>query len=152
MTKIGSRGFVTACRSCGKVMFSQAYVKNSVRGGVCMPCTPCHTCPLWILWDAVNEQVVRILLECILVTAYKRSLEQGNKFTGISLSTGRSTWPGTPPGIRHPLLDQTHPLGSDPPGPDTPSDQTPPWDQTPPRPDAPWGLSTPPRTKYTPWD
>ena len=37
--------------SCGKVMFSQACVKNFVHGwmhgkGACMPCTPCHTCPL----------------------------------------------------------------------------------------------------------
>ena len=40
MTKIGSHGLVTARRSCGKVMFSQAYVKNSVHMG-----HACHVPP-----------------------------------------------------------------------------------------------------------
>ena len=39
--------------------------------------------------DTVNERAVCILLECILVTSCKRSLEEGNIFTGGSLSTGR---------------------------------------------------------------
>ena len=73
--------------SCGKVMFSQAYVKNSIHRGVYVyPSMPCqvthappwahtppagHTGPLGmhalppkILRDMVNEQAVRILLEC----------------------------------------------------------------------------------------
>ena len=34
------------------------------------------------------KQAVCILLECILITARKRSLGQGNMFTGVCLSTG----------------------------------------------------------------
>ena len=62
--------------SCGKVMFSQVCVKNSVQGGirgrgqvwhgkgVCMA----RTCPpRQILRDMVNEWAVGILLECIFV-------------------------------------------------------------------------------------
>ena len=44
-----------------------------------------------------SKRMVCILLECILVTTCKRSLGQGNMFTGICLSTGGSTWPGAPP-------------------------------------------------------
>ena len=48
-------------RSSGKVMFSQACVKNSVhKGGGCLPLPPPRA-----LWDSVNKWVVRILLECI---------------------------------------------------------------------------------------
>ena len=78
--------------SCGKVMFSQVCVIPSVWGlggspwrgmhpGVCiqgdMPSGVyipeflhrggLGRLPNWILWDTVNVQVVRILLECILV-------------------------------------------------------------------------------------
>ena len=53
-------------RSCGKVMFSQACVKNSVHGG---GGHAWQGMPHWqILRDTVNERAVRILLECVLVT------------------------------------------------------------------------------------
>ena len=88
--------FTARNSSCGKVVFSQACVKNSVHGG-CVPCHACppHACPLPCTppamhappartpplprtfplprtpppfgTHAVNERVVRILLECILV-------------------------------------------------------------------------------------
>ena len=63
--------------SCGKVMFSQACVKNSVGGeGVRgmhpqARTPPSPSTPQRILRDAVNERAVRILLECILVYLYK---------------------------------------------------------------------------------
>ena len=59
------------------------------------------------------------LLCATVITARKRSLGQGNKFTGVCLSTG-----GVPDQVTS--------------------------GQTPPRADTPLGLSTPPRTKYTP--
>ena len=95
--------FTARNSSYGKVMFSQACVKNSVHkrehmrgthapppcpgthtldthtcppGHTCPPrartppghaCPPGHARPQRILRDAVNEQAVRILLECILV-------------------------------------------------------------------------------------
>ena len=43
------------------------------------------------------QQMVRILLECILVTAHKRSLGQGCIFTGVCLSVNRGGLPGRPP-------------------------------------------------------
>ena len=57
-----------------------------------------------------EKRAVRILLECFLVTARKRSLGQGNIFAPICLSVhrGGSTWAGTPP------LRQLHPLASTP--------------------------------------
>ena len=46
-----------------------------------------------------NVRAVHILLECILVTTCKRSLGQGNMFTGVCLSTGRLPGPeGSGPG------------------------------------------------------
>ena len=73
-----------------------------------------------------------------IVTTPKRSLGQGNMFTGMCLSTGGGgTWPGTlprtrcTPGSRHPPWEQT------PPGADTP-----PQEQTPPGAD-PRGADTP---------
>ena len=63
--------------SCGKVMFSQAWFKNSVHRGARLPpghvphpwayMPPRHTAHPHPLLDAVNERTVRILLECILV-------------------------------------------------------------------------------------
>ena len=54
-----------------KVIFSQASVILSTGGGgMHIPLgthTPWHAHPRWKLRDAVNEWMVRILLECILV-------------------------------------------------------------------------------------
>ena len=50
----------------------------------------------------VNERPVRILLECILVTARKRSLGQGNNFTGMCHSSvHRKGWGGWLPSMHH---------------------------------------------------
>ena len=63
-----------------KVMFLHLSVSHSVhggRGGVCpIACwdTPPGRHSLLILWDTVNKQAVRILLECILVTHYSSKL------------------------------------------------------------------------------
>ena len=99
------------------------------QGGVCL--FP-HT---------ADERAVRMLLECFLVTARKRSLGQGNIFIGVCQEFcsqeggGLVGWGGlgcpqgpdtprdqTPPGLDPP--DQTP--QTRPPGPDTPRDQTPP--------------------------
>ena len=70
-----------------------------------------------------------------IFTARKRSLGQGNMFTGVCLFTGEgSTWPGTPP------QEETPPPAA---GADT----------TPPGPGKlPPGADTPPKTRYTPQD
>ena len=114
-----------------------------------------------------------------IVTARKRSLGQGNMFTGVCLSTG-----GRVPDQVHPPRDQVHPPGADrpppradpleqvhpygsrhtPTGADTPQEQTPPradtpppQEQTPPRADTQAGADTPPvhrgeyLTRY-PWE
>ena len=76
------------------------------------------------------KQVFGIQLKCLLVTACKWSLGQGNIFRSVCqefCSQWGSTWAGTP-------LDQVHPPGT----------RYTPWDQNPP------GLGTPPRTRYTP--
>ena len=59
-------------------MFSEACVKNSVHRGEVYPGiplgrppqadTPLGRQPSQTLWDTVNKQAVRILLECILVS------------------------------------------------------------------------------------
>ena len=87
---------------CGKVMFLHLSVSHSVTRGACVPPTPCHTRPLLCmppchtpqppciphhtcppchachpspgLRDAVNERVVRMLLECILVSEVRSVL------------------------------------------------------------------------------
>ena len=66
---------------------------------------------------------------CLIFTARKRSLGQGNMFTGVCLSTGGV------PGTRYPP-DQVHN----------------PWDQVPPQPGThpPGTRYTHPGTKYTP--
>ena len=82
---------------------------------------PGQTPPSQILRDMVNKRAVRIILECILITTCKRSLGQGNKFTGVCLSTGGEYLTRyTPqdqvhppdqvhlPGTRYSLLDQIH--------------------------------------------
>ena len=65
-----------------------------------------------------------------IITARKRSLGQGNKFTSVCLSTGGG---GVPDQV-HPPEEQTPP-----PGADTP------WEQTPPQHRHPPGPGTPPR-------
>ena len=61
--------FITAYKSsCGKVMFSQAGVKNSVQKADSRADTPTpgsYSYPA--LQDTVNNRAVRILLECFLV-------------------------------------------------------------------------------------
>ena len=63
-------------RSCGKVIFSQASVKNSVRGGVSVWVVAVQggvsvqgdLCPGGLYTGgSVSGRAVRILLECILV-------------------------------------------------------------------------------------
>ena len=41
-----------------------------------------------IPWNLVGKQAICFLLECFVITARKRSLGQGNMFTGVCLSTG----------------------------------------------------------------
>ena len=82
-----------------------------------------------------------------IVTARKRSLGQGNMFTGVCLSTGgrvpdqvHPPGPGTPPGSRQaPPEEQTPWTRYTPPGADTP-----PQEQTPPRSRHSPGADTPP--------
>ena len=65
-----SENFYHPQRSCGKVMFSQAYVKNSVHGGGgCIPgqTPPRQTPPPFLDTTGYGQQVGGILLECILV-------------------------------------------------------------------------------------
>ena len=88
------------------------------------------------LWGP-EEHLKKIDLSWFLLqrifTARKRSLGQGNMFTGVCLSTGGSTWPGTP-------RDQVHPQTRCTPIPGTPpwTRYTPHlWDQVPPRPGTP---------------
>ena len=96
-------------RRCGKVMFSQACVKNSVQGGICPQQldTPWANTPPRTDTPRANvpsantptgrhhpsrrllQRMVRILLECILVTTRKRSLRQGNIFTPVCHSVHR---------------------------------------------------------------
>ena len=110
--------------------------------------------------------------KCYIITARKRSLGQGNMFTGVCLSTGGvhdqvhspdQVHPPeqTPPQSRHPLepgaphradtpQDQVHPPRPGtppPPGADTPRDQVhpPPGADTPQTRYAPLGPGTPPR-------
>ena len=47
----------------------------------------------------MGERTVRILLECFLVTTRKRSLGQGNMFTGVCLSTEGVPAPGGLPAL-----------------------------------------------------
>ena len=74
-----------------------------------------------------------------IVTARKRSLGQGNMFTGVCLSTGGSTWPATPspPGTRY------TPLGADPPEQTAPASRHPLRVDTPPGADTALGADTP---------
>ena len=83
------------------------------------------------------QQKIHILLECILVTTRKRSLQRLYFYTCLSFCPGTRyiPWdqvhplgPDTPPGTRHTPPDQVHP-----PGPGTPPlDQVNPRDQAPP--------------------
>ena len=94
-----------------------------------------------------------------IFTVRKRSLGQGNMFTGMCLSQGGSTWPGTPRNQVHALgadtpPDQVHPLPS---GADTPSGirqplgaDTPLEAGTPPSPGADNTAS--PREQTPPWE
>ena len=89
--------FITARNSsCGKVMFSQVCVKNSVHSGCVYPMhfpparTPLGTynlqpCMPRALRDAVNERVVRIVLECILVCILFTLFGSVHYSNGISL-------------------------------------------------------------------
>ena len=72
----------TRKRSCGKVMFSDMFVGGvpSLAGGAMKGgggSVKKHPLP------SVNKRAERILLECILVTACKRSLGQGNIFRSV---------------------------------------------------------------------
>ena len=74
--------------------------------------TPTMQTPLtWILRDTVNEQAVRILVECILVTARKRSLGQGNIFTSICHSVHRGACVACSPRDAHPPGHAYPPVG-----------------------------------------
>ena len=147
-------------------MFSQACVKNSVRGGICgihppaHACppgmhTPGHACPPWILRDLVNERVVQILLECILVTTCNEVGARLCFYTcGCHFVHGGGGLPQCmlgyhppSPAADTPPKEQT-PSSPPPPGsrhpPDSPWEQTPlpasPWEQTPPGSSACWEI------------
>ena len=124
--------------SCGKVMLSQAGVKNSVYkgGGVYTPLDT-HTLPLGRPPPGRRPpQAARV---GSLITARKRSLGQGNIFTPVCHSVHR----GGEYLTRYPPRDQVHPPRTryTPPGPGTPprTRYTPPGTRY-----------TPPRTRYPP--
>ena len=74
-----------------------------------------------------------------IITARKRSLGQGNMFTGVCLSTGGGVPDQVHPRTRCPPGDQVHPTG-----PGTPPGQgTPPGTNTPPGPGIPQGQHPP---------
>ena len=103
----GSRSYYRPQRSWGKVIFSEACVKNSVhRGGVCGRGGVCVAGAghVWqggrawqggvhggggstwqILRDTVNERMVRILLECILVFDFEVVSFNSQMHTNLSL-------------------------------------------------------------------
>ena len=93
---------------------------------------------------------------CLIFTARKRSLGQGNIFTPVrhSVHGGGGTWAGNPPVTKYTLLgpgtpprDQVHPRDQvQPPDQVHPSDQVQPPDQV-----HPSGPGTPSGTRYTPW-
>ena len=73
--------FRSICLSTGGSLSRQGLCREgggSVHGGLCVRETPKQRPPLY-----GKERMVRILLECILVTARKRSLGQGNIFTPV---------------------------------------------------------------------
>ena len=113
-------------RSWGKVIFSVAYVKNSVPGtpppGQVPPplragtplgrySPPGRYTPQGRYTPMVNEQVVRILLECILVYAnlWTTRMHSSRMHTACSSGHPGGSPPGTPleqipPRTRHPLF------------------------------------------------
>ena len=109
------------------------------------------TSPPWILQDAINKRAVHILLECILVHSlfpanaqhhYRRQMKFAKVMflhMSVILSTGGSTWVGTPhpPGRYTPR--QVHPQAG------TPLGRYTPWAGTP----TP-GQVHPPLGRYTP--
>ena len=174
--EVGARlCFYRPQRSWAKVIFSQACVKNSVhRGGRgCLPqCTlgyppgsrhppradiplqdqtppGADTPPGSRFQHMVYEQLVHILLECILVTGVCDSVHRGGVPDQVHPPDQvNPPGPGTPP------WDQVHPPGpGTPPRPGIPPwDQVyPPWDQVPPTLGTPPGPGTP-QTRYTPLD
>ena len=98
-----SFGYYRPQRSCGKVMFLHLSVilfchtpPGRHPPAQCMlgytPCTVhagIHIPLQSACWDTVNKRPIRILLECILVTARKQSLRKGNIFTGVCHSVHR---------------------------------------------------------------
>ena len=122
LCRLRVRVFYHPQRSWGKVIFSEACVKNSV-----------HIREQCMLGDTGNKRVVRILLECIIYWP-QRSCGQGNIFTPVchSSSQGGECLRQTPP-------------GADPPGTHTPPEQTPLRPDTPQKDDTPLGAD-PPRT------
>ena len=77
-----------------------------------------------MLGDMGNKQVVRILLECILVTGHNEAVAKVMfLLVSVILSTG---------GCLPQCMLGYHPLGADIPQSRHPPEQTPPWEQTPP--------------------
>ena len=105
--------------------------------GVCIQKGAGHTPPP----PELEKRAVRILLECFLVTARKRSLGQGNIFRNVcqEFCPRGGEYLG-----RYPPQEQVHPLEQV-----HPRDQVPPWEQVyPPGP----GTPAPHRTRYIPRD
>ena len=150
-------------RSWGKVIFSEACVKNSVHGGGCRAyvaaggmhgkgaCMAGGACVagghVWqILRYTVNEQLLRILLDCILVTGRNEVVAKviflhlsvilftgggrgsASVHTGIPAPSGADTTPPPPGSDTPPGADTT----TSPDQADTPQVQTPLQEQTPP--------------------
>ena len=101
--------FTVRKQSCGKVMFSQACVKNSVHGGVCL--SACWDTPPWRQTPSPRSR--------------HPSLEAD---TSLCSQTPPLEADTPPPGGRHPL-GRHPPLEADP-----PPGYTPPWRQNPPSP------------------
>ena len=117
------------------------------------------TLTTWTLRTPILMELYKLAIDLrlkfLILLPSATKLGQGYVFTGVCHSVNRGV--SALGGRKHP------PPGADTlPGPDTPwsrhpPEQTPQWSRHPPlsRPpgaDTPWGLSTPPGTKYTPWD
>ena len=91
---------------------------------------------------------VNVYLVSAFVTARKRSLGQGNMFTGVCLST----WGGVPDQVHPPgpgIPQEQTPQSRHPPGADIPQSRHP-LEQTPPKAATPWEHTPPP--EQTPWE
>ena len=111
--------FTSVCLSTGGGTHGRGHAWQG--RGVCYARPPADTMRYS---DTVNERSVRILLECILVTARKRSLGQGYIFTDLCHSVNMGVRQGDPlPGK---LPCQGEPLPGRPPVRETPCQGDPP--------------------------